>query len=73
VDTWTILTFVRIDLQVELVSTEKACATIHELTCKPVDWIATRVGAVVLGCHTEDTIMAVQLRVDQASWLEDGP
>jgi len=72
-DLWALLTFIGVDFQVELVSAERACATIDELTHKPVYWVATGVDAIVLRRHAEDAILAVHLSVDQASRLEDGP
>ena len=67
------LTLVGWDAQVDLFSTESGRAAVHVLARKPKDEVAMTIFSVMLRGKAKHTIMAMNLRVHEASWLEDGP
>jgi hypothetical protein len=70
---WDVQTLICRDVQVELHSTKRSCAVVGVLTCEPIHGVAISILPISLREKAEDTIMAVDLRIDKESGLEDGP
>jgi hypothetical protein len=70
---WDAQTLVCRDVQIELDSTKRRRAVVGILTCKPIHRAAISILPISLREKAEDTIMAVDLRIDKESGLKDGP